>query len=272
VAGITKPKPGTTFQDGYKKGKSESLSNLEKEAIEKYEIEVDPENPLQGLDLIDHIVTTKAKPGKGTGLTDDAVKAHPVYQAAERQWKKTLKDKETEFETQKTEIETRYKKDQVFNTVSGKALGVLAKMNPILPTNAEVAKTWQENFVNSFKEYEFEEQDGGHILVKKDGKVVDDGHGNTVDFETLVKSRAPKFFEFKANNGGANAGNGKAGDSGNQGGGGTGTGNYPANVTKPKTFEDLSKIMSDSAIPLADRQTVKTTWDTEQAQAASGKQ
>jgi hypothetical protein len=266
VGELQKPKKGSTFQDGYAKGKKETLENLEKEIFDTFEIDPDQieEDSRTGLKLIEHVVATKAKPGKGGNLTEDQIKASPVYQKAEQAWKKSVKDKETEWKTKYDQLESGHKKATVFQTVSNEVLKILSGMNPVLPSEDKVAQTWKKNFVNSFTEFDYEVQDG-RIVAMKDGKVVDDGHGSTKDFEALVKERAPEYFEFRANNGGANGGNGKAGEG--AGGSGTGGKQYPAGVQKPKTFEELTKIVNDTTIKAEDRQTVLETWETEHATA-----
>lgn len=264
VAELKKPTKGSTFQDGYAKGKKETLENLEKEIADTFDVDlaqVDEENRT-GLKLVEHVVATKAKPGSGGNLTEDQIKANPVYQKAEQTWKKAVKDKETEWKTKYDQLESGHKKESVFATVSNEVLNILTGMNPALPSEAKVAETWKKNFVNSFKEFEFEVQDG-RIVAMKDGKVVDDGHGSTKDFETLVKERAPEYFEFKANNGGANGGNGKPGEG--SGTGGNGGKQYPAGVQKPKTFDELSTIVNNTAIKAEDRQTVLEVWEAEHA-------
>jgi hypothetical protein len=86
VSELQKPKPGTTFQDGYAKAKKDERAAFEKEIREKYGIEADA----QGLELIDALLAAKA-PGKGGPLDDEKVRAHPVYQALEQSKKKELK-------------------------------------------------------------------------------------------------------------------------------------------------------------------------------------
>lgn len=260
VAEIKKPVPGTTFQDGYKKAKAEVLTDLEKTIVTKYGVELDPDNPLKAEDLVDHVIATKSKTG-GANLTEDQVRAHPTFQKAEQDFKKTLKAKETEFTQKLAEVQTTHQKETTFSAVSKKILDNLNAMNPVLPAKPEVAQTWTNNFVNSFKEFDFEIQDG-RVVVMKEGKVLQDQHGHTLEFDDLIKTRAPQYFEFKANNGGANGGNGKPGE---EAGAGADNKGYPAGIQKPKTFEELSKIVNDQTIKNEDRQIVLQTWETEQA-------
>ena len=260
IAEISKPKPGQTFQDGYKKAKAEVLTELETAIKEKYEIESDA----NGVELVEAVVAEKTKGAKPKELTDDDVRKHPAYQAAEKAHKLALKEATTTWETKYNEREAAYKKGETFGAVSKKALEILGGMNPVLPANATVAANLQNAFLNVLKGYEYDLQDNGNrIVVMKDGKVVDDGHGHSLDFEKLVKDNAAGYFEFKANNGGGNAGNGKPNEQGGGSGGGTGGAAYPAGITKPKTWDEVVKIVNDTNIKAEDRNTVLQVWEQE---------
>ena len=137
------------------------------------------------------------------------------------------------------------KKEKTFSIIQNKALTQLESLNPILPTNATVAANQKNWFVNSLKEYEFDVQDGGNIVVMKDGKAQQDAHGNSVRFEDLVKNIASQNFEFKANNGGGNAGNGNSD---------TPEGiTLPAGVVMPKNLEEMTAISNNPDISAEDK-------------------
>jgi hypothetical protein len=262
VSELTKPKDGQTFQDGYKKAKKEVLSTLEQELKDKYEIESDA----TGIELVDAIVTTKAKTGKKE-LTEDDVKKHPVYQQAETAHKKALKEANTQWEAKLNEQTTQYKKGETFNVIKSKALEIRNAMQPVIPGNPKVASNVEAAFISSLNGFEYDLQDNGaRIVIMKDGKVVDDGHGHSLDFEKHVKDSAAGYYEFKQNNGGGNAGNGEqGGGSGAGGAGGTSGGvKYPDGITKPKTYEDLMKIVNNQEIKAQDRSTVLQVWEAEQ--------
>lgn len=260
IGKLTTPAKGSTFQDGYAKGKKEVLTALETEIKEKFEIESDA----TGIDLIETVVTEKAKgAGKPKELTEDDVKKHPVYQNAEKAHKNALKQVTTEWETKLNERESQFKKGETFNTVASKALAKLNGMNPVIPTNAKVAANIQRSFLDGLKGFDFEVQ-GDRIVVMKDGKVVDDGHGHSLDFDKLIEDHAGGFYEFKQNNGGSNGGNGKPGEgAGGAGSGGPGGVAYPAGIQKPKTWDELMKVVNDTTVPATDRQTVMNVWEQE---------
>lgn len=244
------------FQEGYAKAKKEERENFEKEIRERFGIESDT----TGVDLIDEIVTTKAeKGGKKGEVTEDDVKKHPVYQTLETRYKKDIKAKEDEWQAKLTEVETKYKSENTFGTVKSKALTLLDGLKPVLPGNPEIASNQKQWFIGALKDYQFDIQDGDRVVVMKDGKVVEDGHGNSLDFTDLVKTTASKFFEFQKNNGGSNAGNSNEQTPAGGGGGG----DYPAGVKKPTNLDELSAILNNQEIKLADRQKVAEVYEAE---------
>lgn len=256
IGKLTTPKKGETFQDGYAKAKKEVLTDFEKTLRELYEVDSDA----TGNELIEAIITAKAKPG-AKEVTEDDVKKHPAYQNAEKAHKAALKAVQTEWETKLNERENQYKKGETFNTVASKALAKLSAMNPAIPTNTKVAANIQRSFLDGLKEFEYDLQDNGNrIVVMKDGKVVDDGHGHSLDFDKLIEDHAAGFYEFKQNNGGSNGGNGKPGAEGS-GTGGSGGAAYPAGIQKPKTWEELNVIVNNTSIPANDRATVLQVWE-----------
>lgn len=229
-----------TFQDGYAKAKKEVLSDFEKQLKETFEIESEK----TGLDLITEILTAKtSEAGKKGQLTDDDVKKHPIYQAAEKAFKKQLTDKETEFKTKLSEVESAAKKAQTFSSVKDNALAILEGLNPIYAKNPKVATTIKNQFLNELQGFDFERQADGSWLVTKDGKVVEDGHGHSKSFEDIIKETSESYFEFQENNGGQNAGN----ENKDNGSGG--------NVTVPKfkNQAEADAYAANESIPLEQR-------------------
>ena len=236
------------FQDGFKKAKSEVLTDFEKGLKEKFGIESDK----TGLELIEEVVSKKSEGGQGGDVTEDAIKRSKVFQDMESNLKKQVTTVKTEYETKINEIQDGYKAEQTFSNVSQKALQIFNGLNPILPQNKTVADNQVKFFVNSLKDFKFDVQDERIVVMDKDGKVLEDGHGNSRSFEDIVKETASGLFEFKANNGGSGSGNG------GQGQGGSGS-SYAGNV--PKTFEELEKVMSDTSISIEDRSNIMAEYE-----------
>lgn len=243
------------FQEGYAKAKKEVREDFEKEIKEKYQIESDK----IGTDLIDSVLTDRLSKVETKGkLTDDDVKRHPVFQDLESRYKTDIKAKENEWMEKVNEIQNQHKTEKTFSVVRNKGLQMLDSLNPVLPTNAEIAGNQKNWFLNALKDYEFDLQENDRIVVMKDGKVVTDQHGNSLDFPELIKGTASKFFEFQQNNGGANSGNGNEGVQQ-----GSNSNGYPAGIAKPKNLEELNSILRDTKIDLSDRQKVAETYEKE---------
>lgn len=240
----TKP----AFQDGFKKAQGEILTKFEKDLKEKFGIESDK----MGLELVEELVSKKSEGGQGGDLTEDAIKRSKVFQDMESNLKKQIKQTETDYQAKINEIQDGYKAEQTFSNVSQKALQIFNGLNPILPQNKTVADNQVKFFVNTLKDFKFDVQDERIVVMDKDGKVLEDGHGNSRSFEDIVKETASGLFEFKANNGGSGSGNG------GQGQGGSGS-SYAGNV--PKTFEELEKVMSDTSISIEDRSNIMAEYE-----------
>lgn len=236
------------FQDGFKKAKSEVLTDFEKGLKEKFGIESDK----TGLELVEEVVSKKSEGGQGGDITEDAIKRSKVFQDMESNLKKQITTVKTEYETKINEIQDGYKAEQTFSNVSQKALQIFNGLNPILPQNKTVADNQVKFFVNTLKDFKFDVQDERIVVMDKDGKVIEDGHGNSRSFEDIVKETASGLFEFKANNGGSGSGNG------GQGQGGSGS-SYAGSV--PKTFEELEKVMSDTSISIEDRSNIMAEYE-----------
>ena len=236
------------FQDGFKKAKSEVLTDFEKGLKEKFGIESDK----TGLELVEEVVSKKSEGSQGGDITEDAIKRSKVFQDMESNLKKQITTVKTEYETKINEIQDGYKAEQTFSNVSQKALQIFNGLNPILPQNKTVADNQVKFFVNTLKDFKFDVQDERIVVMDKDGKVIEDGHGNSRSFEDIVKETASGLFEFKANNGGSGSGNG------GQGQGGSGS-SYAGNV--PKTFEELEKVMSDASISIEDRSNIMAEYE-----------
>lgn len=243
------------FQEGYKKAKSEVLTASETEKKTRYGVESD----LTGAELDDFILQTKLKEAGATG--EDAIKKSPTYLALESKMKTELKRITDAGEAKLKELETSYKKEGTFAKVGASAIDILTGLNPIYPKNATVAETYKKDFLNELKGFEYEMQDDGKILVTKDGKRLEDAHGNALEWEEHVKKIAGGRFEFAVNNDGENGGNknNPNGDDKSK------PPTYPAGVNKPKDDAELAKIMADDKLKPEDKRVVLTEFQSRNA-------
>lgn len=234
-----KPDTKKVFDDGYKKASSEVLSKRDNELKEKFGIKSDK----IGIELINEVVSEQVKKA-GVELNEDAIKKHPVYISMVD---KLTSEKETavQAETEKlTKYQTEQKKKETFSTVASKALEHFHSFKPILSQDQTKAKNQMNDFVEKMKGYDYEVQ-GDKIIVLKDGKVLEDGHGNRIPFEKVVKDTADMYYDFHAAEKRSSAGNGKEDPAG--------SGSTSPKLAVPKTKEEFWKVVGDSSIPAKDR-------------------
>lgn len=246
------------FNDGHKKGKSESLKTLEDELKEKFEVS---DTNLQGLALIEHIVQTQSEAGADGKITDDVVKKHPAYLELEKQVKTTKQTVENEWKKKLDEVENGYKQKETHSTVKNKAMEILDELNPVLPEDgkkAAKAKNWFLNELINGNKYEVTD-DGQILMLDKDGKRMEDEHGNAKSFDDFVKTLAEESFELNQSKERSSAGNGGEGSKGS--GAGKGGGKSKTKIPTPKNVEELSKVLNDSSIPLEERQEVSANYE-----------
>lgn len=265
------PPKGQSGAEQYARGKKETMEALEKTIREQYELEGDETKDLTGMDLINHVVTSKVKTaGKPPAMTEDDVRKHPVFVNAEKAHKKALKDQETEWQGKVTGLETAQKRAGTLATVGTRAWDAAMALNPAIPKTQAVADTTKANFLKEFEAFDYDIQpDGKTILLMKDGKVHTDAHGHNVTLDDFTKATAAKYYEFAANNGGGSPNNGGAGGAGGgaAGAGGAGGKQYPAGVVKPKTEAELFALLNNETIKVEDRLIISETWQNEAAGA-----
>jgi hypothetical protein len=224
------------FNNGVKKATGEVLTDFEDKLRIKYGVKSD----VKGIDLVDFIVQQNQK----TAVNTEDVRKHPAYLELERstvhkdEYNKVI----GEFENYKLNLE----RQKVMNKVQTKALDLLEKMNPVIEDNPVVAKRRKEMFLNEFSEYDYEFE-GDYTMVLKDGKRIQDRHGNPIGFDTYVREVAERNFvlsqqQYRQSSGNSNNKNG----------------NFM--VTVPRTPEEYHKAIVNEKDP-AKRIAIKQAYE-----------
>jgi len=173
--GKLKPDTKKLLDDGYKKAQSEILTKIEKEFKDKTGFNSDK----KGVELF---VEYAAQKQEGSEITEDVVKKHPVFiNAIEKissEKDAAVNAVQSDFDKFKSELKNK----ETFSSVASKAMDLFNGLKPILSSDAVKAKHQMEDFVSKLKGYEYEIQ-GDKVIVLKDGKVLEDDHGNRIPFE-----------------------------------------------------------------------------------------
>lgn len=241
------------FDEGHKKGKGEALTPFEKQLRETYQINED----LQGMELIQAAIEANSKKSD-KALDEDAIKRSKPYIQLQDTLKKSLEDKDKEWQEKLDAQVKGYQKERTFASVSDKALALFEALNPILSEDPVKASKQKQILINELKAYDFEDQEG-KLIVLKDGKVVEDEHGHRVEFDALVKKTAADYFDFKAASQNRDTPNGGGKSDPPKGGNGTKyTGSWPKNE------EEYIAVIGNDAVPLAERLALKESWAAKQ--------
>ncbi|MGG5486261.1 hypothetical protein [Gaetbulibacter sp. PBL-D1] len=236
------------FTEGYNKAKKEERVAFEKEIKDTFDIDED----LIGIDLVKKVVELKSETSKkGAGkLSDDEIKSHPTVIKLLTEKEKAHKDDIQKIKEDNEQVILGMKKERVFGNVSKKALALLDEMNPVLSENPKVANNQRNYLLDRLKGYDWQptENDDDYIPLK-DGKRVEDAHGHGISFNDLVKGAASDLYDFKQSDK-------RDTPPGGGSGGGSGSGNH-----KFKSEDEYAAYVTDTSIPLADRQKAKEDWN-----------
>ncbi len=234
-------------KDGRSKAKAEVLSTFEKETQERFGIKSDK----KGIELIDQIISEKSKPIGGVS-SEDEIKKLPYVVALIDKHQKEVETIRTEEAGKLTQFQKELSKKETLSKVLEKGNEVFVGLKPILPQDAAKAKNASDLFLSNLaKEFEFEIQ-GDQIIITKDGKLLEDKHGNRVKFEALIKDASDKVFDYHVAEPRSSTGNGKPDPKKT---------NTTNPIAVPKTEAEYVKIAHDQSIPIADRIAIKQAYE-----------
>lgn len=225
------------FDNGYSKGKAEEAKRREKAIREKFGVQADDWDG-----LLDAVSALK----KSKDVSVDDIKKHPAYVELETQ--SIPKSKYEELASEYDGFKKNIQRTMTIGKVKDLAWNNTVKLNPVESENPKIAQTVREDYLSKFDPYDYEFQ-GDTILIVKDGKRLEDAHGNLVKFDDFVKDLSGRYYEFRKQDDRGNAGN-----SGGSGGGGV-----------PATKEEYIKAMA-SAKTAEDRVALMNAWENAQRQ------
>jgi hypothetical protein len=192
----------TMFDKGYQKAEAEIKSKAEKSFKEKTGFNEDAESFEE---LLDKYIEKQATAPKKSVLTDDDVKKHPAYLALEKERvPKAEYDKvKTEFEDYKAGVS----RNEKMNSIKSKVLNKFNTFQIEQIENPTVKAKRTDLFLREFDGYDYE-MDGDNVIIIKDGKRLEDDHGNLVQFDKFIENTAQEHFVFLKQSPKGSAGNG----------------------------------------------------------------
>jgi len=189
------------LDEGYNKGKKESLGVLENTLKDKYGVK---ESSKLGAELVEEIVTARVAAASKKGeITEELIKSTDFYLKESKEWDKKFTDLKTENETKLKEFENANKEKLTLESVRKKAIELFKGLNPILSEDAAKSERQIEQFVKevlSGKKFkiEGEGEDMTITILDEKGAPKKDSHGHLVKFEDSIKNTATDLYDFKA--------------------------------------------------------------------------
>lgn len=184
--------------EGFGRGKRESLSEIEKWVSENYEIA--PTG-----DIKSQIQQLSEKLAKKPEIKPEEIEKSEVFQnklsEAVNAVKSRFEEKENEFRTQ----QEQWRRQRIERILSKQADNLLKQNNFIVPEDEKIANNLKNLFVRSLMsdEYDFklsESEDDFQITDKNGNPLKDDLH-NVIGFEDIGLEKAREFFTVRSGDG-----------------------------------------------------------------------
>jgi hypothetical protein len=230
------------LENQYKRGQKEALLELETKLKKKYDVTEE----ITGVSLVDSIV------GKiqSVKLDDEKVKMHPLVLDLQDKLTRQVDETKREYEARIAALETGYKRKETFGVVNAKIKEFFDAARPILPTDPSKAAIARDEFADRFRDYDYEILDNGKILPVKDGKRLEDAHGNPLYLDYLVKDQVVRRFDIQQQD--------------PKGGGGNKNDPNPRNdFAIPKNFEEYENAIYNAKTS-EERIAINQAWEQSQ--------
>lgn len=232
-----------SFQNGYKKAKSEVLTEYEKELKSNFGINED----LKGSDLINKIIEVKTK----VENSGDNIKTSQEYQDLILKHNEQITEQKNSYEAKINELNSEHKNFITVGKVKSIISDELSKLPIIENENKLIAGTTRKNFVNEIlTSFNFDENNDKLIVKNLKGELLQDEHGNTISLSDIIKEKSSNYFEYKKNNGGSNI---------------AGTTNYAVggngSIPKIKNENELAVYLDNNSLTIEERIETKSYYD-----------
>lgn len=235
VAKVTRlKKENNKFDDGYGKGVKETAEKIEKHFKESLGVSVDGNYEAIAEAVKEQMTNTKAK---GKDITEDDIKKHPYFLQMEKNYVPKVEHEKVvnEYGQYKSTIDRTLKVDRVkekaYNNLNN-------KWKVAFPQDSKRKETLVNAYIRDVTSFDdVEIQEDGQIIVIKNGKRVEDAHGNVLPFDKYTEEIATGYFEFLKQDAKGGAGNKNEG-----GGGATKTYSF---TSKQELAEAYDKLTTD---------------------------
>ena len=199
--------PADKLKAEYNRGHKEGTFSAKSKAQER--IEKIHGIKAKTLEEAEDLLATKAAQDAST---EDKVKTHPIYLNKVSELEAQLETVKAEGETKLQEVESRAARKERFSSNIQKIEAAMAEAGVVMPVNPTAAATLKRVFLEQIQQFDFDAKETGTYLLKADGTLEKDKHGNPVKLESYVKEKAAEYFDIQKQPARQSPGNDNPGD------------------------------------------------------------
>lgn len=190
-----KGKSTEMFDNGYKKAEKEVRKKVERELKEEFDID----STSTGDELLTEIKTKLST--SNSDFTEEDIKSSETYkkmrETLEKEYSEKTEQIEGSWKEKYSELETSITKEKNDSRIKESIKAKIKELKPILPQDETKANNQLSIVVdNIFNNSEYELTEDGNIRLLRDGKLLEDAHGNSIKFEDYVKEKASTVLDF----------------------------------------------------------------------------
>ena len=195
------------FNDAFAKAEKKVKGKVEKQLAQAFQIE--DASKLKLSEIVEKIQASKA--GDGSGLDEDKVKLHPLYLALEKSKTEEVAALEAAKAKELEDLKAGFVQGQLRKSATDTVKDLFKGLKPVLSSDSTKAANQIDDFASKFNVYDYQEQEDKSFIVLKDGKRLEDEHGNPVTLNALVQKEASTLYDFAVQDGKGAPGNGGGG-------------------------------------------------------------
>lgn len=230
------------------RGRRERGEELEK-ALKAAGVELEGATGEEAVEKFKAALEAKAKPSE---LEEDKVKTHPAYTKREKELLAQITAKEKEVADKLAERDAKDQRERTLSKVKQRAEELKSVLKPVLPDDEKIAKSQLRLLDLDINAVEFETDEDGTVLLKKDGKRLEKDNGHPMSLDEYLEGAIRSNFQIQVSDK-----KGSAGDPTK------GTVKGAVALKKPANRKELA----DQLAKIVDDPTLKASEKAEQAAA-----
>lgn len=219
------------------RGRKERGEELEK-ALKAAGVELEGAIGEEAVEKFKAALEAKAKPSE---LEEDKVKTHPSYIKREKELLAQVTAKEKEKADALAERDAKDQRERTLNKVKQRAEELKSVLKPVLPDDEKIAKSQLRLLDLDINAVEYETEEDGTILLKKEGKRLEKANGHPMSLDEYLEDAIRGNFQIQVSEA-----KGSAGDPTK------GTVKGASKLAKPATrkayADELNRITSDPSL------------------------